>query len=88
MPGDSAEHLKLHHRSGELLDQPIMDFVGNHLSIPILQLQQVPEIPLFLPQQFLCLPTLLDLMLELVVRFCQSGGTVCRPLFKSLLGFA
>jgi hypothetical protein len=85
---EPTEHLKLHDRTSEVLAQPIVDFVGNHLSIPILQLQQVPEIPLLLLQQFLCLPTLLDLMPQLLVRLCEFGGTVCHPSPKALLGFA
>ena len=65
-----------------------MDFVGNHLSIPILQLQQVAEIPLFLQEQFFRMPTFLDLMPQLLVRLCRSGGTFCDRSFKFLLGFA
>ena len=71
---EPTERPKLHDRSGELLDQPIVDFVGNHLSIP--QLQQTAKMSLFLQKLFFRMPTLLDLMPQLLVRLCQPGGVI------------
>ena len=62
------ESLELHDRPGQLLGQPVVDFVGDELPFVVAGVQQVLEVAVFL-RQFRS--TLLDPLLQFVVGLLQ-----------------